>query len=82
MRFGSAIAALTVLIVLLTWLTLRAFNLSAERFDLSLAELDRFAMTQAALHRDVLSERAGLLRNYDPLVQEADALDASLGRLR
>jgi signal transduction histidine kinase len=33
------------------------------------------------LHRDVLSERAGLLHNYDPLVRETDQMSASLDRL-
>jgi len=43
--------------------------------------MDRFEMLEAALHRDVLSARAGVLRNYDPLVREVNALEASVGRL-
>jgi hypothetical protein len=40
-------------------------------------------MLEETLHRDVLSARAALLRNYDPLVQEENALDAAfLIRLR
>ena len=82
MRIVPAIATVPLLIALLTWLSLHALNTGAERFDRALAEIDHFAMTEASLHRDVLRERAGLLRNYDPLVQEANALDASLDRLR
>jgi hypothetical protein len=76
-----AFVAAPLLVVLLTWLSLRAVNTGAERFDRALAELDRITETDAALHRDVLSARAGLLRNYDPLVRETDALDAAVARL-
>src|SRR6516225_2256440 len=64
-------------VALLTWLSIRAVNPEAEQYDRVLAELDRFSMLEAALHRDVLSARAGILRNYDPLVRETNALDAS-----
>jgi signal transduction histidine kinase len=82
MRTLSAIVAVTLLILLLTWLSLRAVDIAAERFDLALREMDNFEMLEAALHRDVLSARAGLLRNYDPLVRETDALNASVDDLR
>jgi hypothetical protein len=82
MRAASAIAAVAVLVLLLTWLSLRAVNSNAETFDRALSELDRFTLAEAALHRDVLAARASLLRNYDPLVQEIDELYASLQRLR
>ena len=39
-------------------------------------------MMETALQRDVLSARAGMLRNYDPLVQQVNALRQALGRLR
>jgi signal transduction histidine kinase/FixJ family two-component response regulator len=82
MRIAPAVAAMPFLIVLLTWLSVRAVDADAERFDLALAQMDNFEKLEAALHRDVLSARAGVLRNYDPLVRETDALDASLDRLR
>jgi len=82
MRVVSAAFAVLVLITLLTWLSMRAVNTDAERFDRALDELDRFTTAEAMLHGNVLSARAGLLRNYDPLVADADALDASIGRLR
>ena len=75
-------AAVVVLIVLLTWLSLHSLDPQAEAFDRALAETDRFTGLQAALHRDVLSARVGLLSNYDPLVREVDGLDASAARLR
>ncbi len=82
MRTAPAIAAVTLLILLLTWLSLRAANTDAEQFDVALREMDNLQTLQAALQRDVLSARAGVLRNYDPLVRETNALDASVGRLR
>jgi signal transduction histidine kinase len=82
MRTLSATAVTLLLIALLTWLSIRAVNPNAERFDLALVELDRFATAQAMLHSDTLSARAGLLRNYDPLVRDEDALDASLNRIQ
>ena len=82
MRFTAATAALPLLILLLTWMALRSFNDPAEQFDRSLTELQHLAMQEAALQRDVLSARAGILRTYDPLVAEVNALRASIGHLR
>jgi len=82
MRTTPATAAVTLLVFLLTWLSLRAANTDAEQFDVVLREMDRLQALDATLHRDVLSARVGVLRNYDPLVRETNALDASVGRLR
>jgi signal transduction histidine kinase/CheY-like chemotaxis protein len=82
MKVTPAAAALPVLLLLLTWLSFRAIDTDAERYDRALKALDRFTMMESALHRDVLSARAGILRNYDPIVQETNALRESLGRLR
>lgn len=82
MRITPTAAAVPLLLILLTWLSIRAVNTDAERFDRALATLDRFAMTENALSRDVLSVRAGILRNYDPLVREINMLRDSLRRLR
>ena len=75
-------AAVALLVVLLTWLSLRSLDPRAELFDRALDETERFATLQAAVHRDVLSARAGLLPNYDPLMHEANELDASVARLK
>jgi len=82
MKVALAAAAVSVLLVLLTWLSFRGIDTDAERYDRALKALDRFTMMETALQRDVLSARAGLLRNYDPLVREVNALSESLGRLR
>jgi signal transduction histidine kinase/CheY-like chemotaxis protein len=82
MKLVPAIMAVPFLIVLLTWLAVRAVDANAERFDLALGEIDNFERVEAGLDRDVLSARIGVLRNYDPLVRETRALDASIARLR
>lgn len=75
-------AAVPLVLVLLTWLSYRASNTDAERFDHALGALDRFALVESALQRDLLSARAGMLRNYDPLVREVNVLDELIRRLR
>ena len=83
MRWTSAAAAaVPLLLLLLTWLSVHAADTNAELFDRGLSILDDFAIVENALHADVLRARAGVLRNYDPLVREVDALDGTLGRLR
>src|SRR5215467_5603512 len=82
MKVTPVAAAVPVLLVLLTWLSFRAIDADAERYDRALKALDRFTLMEIALHRDVLSARAGLLRNYDPLVRELNALRDALDRLR
>jgi signal transduction histidine kinase len=76
------LAAVPVLLALLTWLSFRAIDPDAERYDRALKALDRFTEMEIALQRDVLSARAGLLHNYDPLVREVNALGSAVGRLR
>src|SRR6202790_3398004 len=82
MKVTPAAAIVSLLVLLLTWLSLRAINPEAELFDLAFAALDRFAMLESALYRDVFTARAGTLRNYDPLVREINELHESLSRLR
>jgi signal transduction histidine kinase len=82
MRIVPASATVLLLIALLSWLSFRAVNTEAELFDRALAALDDFAIAENTLQRDVLSARAGLLRNYDPLVQREKRLSDALDRLR
>jgi signal transduction histidine kinase/CheY-like chemotaxis protein len=82
MKTIAALLFLPLLIAFVTWVSVRAINSGATRFDEALDRLDRIVETEAALHRDVLSTRAGLLRNYDPLVRETNALDTEVARLR
>ena len=82
MRLVPALVSVPLLILLLTWLVIRAVDADAERFDQALGEINNFERVEAELNRDVLSARIGVLRNYDPLVRETQALDASISRLK
>jgi hypothetical protein len=81
MRTISVIAGVALLSLILTWLSLRAVNGNAETFDKALAEIDRFTEDEGVLRGDLLAARAGLLRNYDPLVLQINAIRGSLDRL-
>src|SRR5215471_9794188 len=82
MKVAPAASAIPILLLALSWLAFRAIDPEAERYDRALKALDRFTLMEIALHRDVLSARAGMLRNYDPLVRELNALRDALDRLR
>ena len=66
----------------LTWLLLRGKSPDEARFAEVQSGLDRFTLQEAALRRDVLRERDGLLQTYDPIVVEAAALRQTSGELR
>jgi signal transduction histidine kinase len=71
-----------ILFVLLSWLWWRGMHTGAAQADNALRALDDFAAAKSALHRDVLSARTGMLRNYDPLVRELTDLHGAVDRLR
>ena len=71
-----------ILLVLLPWLWWRGMHTGTDRADDALRAFDDFATAKSALHRDVLSARTGMLRNYDPLVRELTELHAAVDRLR
>jgi signal transduction histidine kinase len=68
------------LLLLLTWLVART-NTEIPVSGEELQVLDDYAATESLLHRDVLAARAGMLRNYDPLVQELKAMRQAVDRL-
>jgi DAHL domain/His Kinase A (phospho-acceptor) domain len=82
MKAKPAAVAVLLLLTLLSWLSFRATDPNAERYDRALKALDRFLVMESALQRDVLSARAGLLHDYDPLVAEIDILREAVDRLR
>ena len=82
MKMKSAAVIIPLLVLLLfTWLSLRGMNPEAEEFDRALSTLNGFVVAESALQRDVLAARSGLLRNYDPLVQETRELTDGLDQL-
>ena len=82
MRLSGFVATAVVLLLLLTWLLLRGMNTGTTALDDGLRAMDDFAIAESALHKDVLSARVGMLRNYDPLVHELETLHGSIERLR
>src|ERR1700730_3721041 len=81
MRVAQIVAAAATLL-LLSWLWLRGMNTGTHEMDEALRTLDTFAIAESSLHRDVLRARAGMLRNYDPLVQEVRSLYEAIDQLR
>jgi signal transduction histidine kinase/CheY-like chemotaxis protein len=71
-----------ILVALLPWLWWRGMHAGTDQANDALRALDDFAIAKSALHRDVLSARTGMLRNYDPLVREIAALHGAVDRLR
>lgn len=78
LRVGALILPLLLLV---TWLTERGMNAEIPVSNDALRALDDYASIEGRLHRDVLAARAGILRNYDPLVQELNAMRQAIIRL-
>lgn len=71
---GRLVVVTAGLFLLLSYLLLRGTPGGIEQRERRLQALDAITLHQATLHRDVLRARTGLLRNYDPLVAEIEAL--------
>ncbi|GGF34544.1 two-component sensor histidine kinase [Aliidongia dinghuensis] len=74
--------ALALLFLVLTWIALRSIDAGDRSLDRILVALDRFAMLEAAIDRDALSARAGMLRNYDTMARAGRALGDVTDQLR
>jgi signal transduction histidine kinase len=81
MRLLSAVTAGALLIMILSALYILGSAANEPRYERALAALDTFVTTESRLRQDTLSARAGLLRNYDPINQEAADLHLVLGTL-
>lgn len=71
-----------LLLAMLTWLLVRAIDTDAPSHAVTLQAFDDFALAEASLDRDVLQARAGLLRNYDALSNDLEAMEDAVARLR
>ena len=69
------------LLIALTYLLVQGTAPDAERHERTLDALRTVILYNAALQRDVLRARAGLLRSYDPLVASIDSLGEATARL-
>jgi hypothetical protein len=81
MRLALA-AGGVLLLALLTWLLLRGIDTKVSAYAEIQRAFDDFASAEASIGRDVLQARAGLLGNYDILVQAEDAMANALNRIR
>jgi signal transduction histidine kinase len=72
----------SLLLVLLTWLLVRGIDTNASVYASTLRAFDDYALAQASLHRDVVQARAGLLRDYDSLVNAAQMMEDAVDQLR
>jgi signal transduction histidine kinase len=69
-------------LLLLTYLLIEGTGPDAARHERTLDALRAAILDDAALQRDVLQARSGLLRNYDPLVQSIENLHRAVDELR
>ncbi|WP_426436635.1 two-component system VirA-like sensor kinase [Bradyrhizobium genosp. P] len=82
MKVAPAAIAVSFLLALLTWLLLNGLNMNSARYDRQSQALADFGRSERGITREVLTSRAGLSRNYDPLVRMVDTYDGALARLR
>jgi signal transduction histidine kinase len=82
MRLLPGALGVLLLLTLLTWLLVRGIDTNASGYAATLQALDDFALAEASLQRDALQARAGMLRNYDPLVHDLEAMEDAVNRLR
>jgi signal transduction histidine kinase len=70
------------LILLLTYFLVQGVTPDAGLHERNLGALRQLILDEAAMQRDVLRARAGLLRNYDPLIRSLESLRDAAERLR
>jgi signal transduction histidine kinase/CheY-like chemotaxis protein len=73
LRFVLPVIA--ALLIVLTWLLVQGTAPDAARHERTLDAVRTVILENAALQRDVLRARSGLLRSYDPLVDSIRSLD-------
>ena len=81
-RHYVGLAAALSSILLIMGVLINGSNADTEREDAVLTALGDYEQAQAALQRDVVSARVGLLRNYDRLVTDVAELDQASRLLR
>ena len=70
------------MLLVLTYLLIPLATPNTDRHDRTFDALRGLLLNEAALQRDVLRARGGLLRNYDPLVQSVENLRRAIDTLR
>jgi signal transduction histidine kinase/CheY-like chemotaxis protein len=77
-----SVPAAAALLLLLTYLLVEGASPDAARHERTLDALRVAILNDAALQRDMLQARAGLLHNYDPLVRSVENLREAVDELR
>ena len=70
------------LLLVLTYLLMQGASPDPGRAERTLQALHALVLNDAALHRDVLEARAGLLPSYDPLVEAISGLHGAIDTLQ
>jgi len=70
------------LLLVLTYLLVQGASPDPGRAERTLQALHALVLNDAALHRDVLEARAGLLPSYDPLVEAISGLHGAIDTLQ
>jgi signal transduction histidine kinase/CheY-like chemotaxis protein len=78
---GKVLPVIAGLLILLTYLLVRGATPDAALHERTLESLRTLLLDDAALQRDLLRARAGLLRNYDPLVESVGGLRRAVDAL-
>ena len=79
-RFLSPVIA--GLVLLLTYFLVQGVTPDASLHERTLGALRQLILDEAAMQRDVLRARAGMLRNYDPLIRSLESMRDAAERLR
>jgi len=82
MRILAGAVGVVLLLVLLTWLLLRAIDSREPAYAAAVQAFDDFALAEASLHRNVLQARVGRLRNYDSLGKAVEAMELAVAQLQ
>lgn len=78
MKLVHLAVSAVILLGVFAWIWSHDMKDDMQTSERSLRALDGYAIAESELHRDILSARAGMLRNYDFLVREDRAMRAAL----
>ena len=81
MKLAHIAVSAVILLAVFAWIWSHDMKDDTQTSERALRALDAFAIAESELHRDILSARAGMLRNYDFLVHQDRAMRAALEQI-
>ena len=81
MKLAHIAVSAVILLGVFAWIWSHDTKDDMRTSERALRALDAFAIAESELHRDILSARAGMLRNYDVLVHEDRSMRAALEQI-